>query len=845
MRGTTLMVALAAGLLANGCSCGVTPVDDMDAGTGGGTTMAGGGSTAGGSAAGGGGSAGGGAAGGMTAGGDAGGAAGGGDAGGSVGGGMTAGGAAGGMTAGGAAGGMTAGGAAGGMTAGGAAGGITAGGTAGGMAAGGAAGGMAAGGAAGGMTAGGMAGGAAGGVTGDVYVCGNCPNANSMNPGTQALPVDTIVRGITLAVSANRPRVHVATRFGNFSHTYTEDITMAEGKPVDGRWSVTQSSTGLTWAQTAPRTELRNTAATGLKFPAGLTAATTLQGFAITTAGAGFSGGRVAGVTITQSSPVVRDFEISAPQIGIGNPTEAIGVDVVGAPMAVAQPTFESGNTAASVVNAGNGTMASVALSATLARVTSTGVTWAAGNGGNQMNGLSVGVFLVNAPGSVIQRGTASAGAATSCVGVLSSGSASGTRIEGVTATGCPRVPNVLNPPRFGVGVLFDACGPLMPGGAAPIVRNVTATGGVVGGTGSSAIGGAALDGCNVRFESQGATSSFTGASGAPSFGAGPENAVGIACSFAGFANRNGFDARCSLNGVTAVGSNVTAATNAVGLVCDGTCSNQGLTCQGSCGEVIGNTLTGGAGTQINHALVRHSSPALRQNRLGVGAGGVNCANNGAVAALNLEGTGGSVVNNLIVAGNCLTSIGVTSRLAVRQGGVPSTLFHSNTIVSTVGGSGSAPLVSIGVQLSGPAGSLASAVGGEYRNNIIYAGNAQGAGSVAVAFREEGTTGDPSALQNNLFFTAGSNPNTTLYVDEGSSLLTTAAAINGLMGATGNLAGNPNFQNAGNGNFAPSAGSPALGAGTTVGAPTVDLNGAPRPAPTSTQPDIGCIEVSQ
>ena len=684
----------------------------------------------------------------------------------------------------------------------------------------------------------------AGGAAGDVYVCGNCPNANGMNPGTQAQPVDTIGRGIALAVSANRPRVHVATRFGNFSHTYSEDVTMAEGKPVDGRWSVTQSPTGLTWAQTAPRTELRNTAATGLKFPAGLTSATTLQGFAITTAGGGLGGGRVAGITITQSSPVVRDFEISAPSIGIGSPSEAIGVDVVGAPMAVTQPTFESGNTSASVVNAGNGSTASVGLAATLARVTSSGVTWAAGNGGNQMNGLSVGVFLVNAPGSVIQRGSATAGAATSCIGLFSSGGASGTRIEGLTATGCPRGAGLFNVPRFGVGVLFDACGPIVPGSTAPLVRNVTATGGVVGGNGSSAVGGAALDGCNVRFESQGGTSTFTGASGAPSPGVGAENAIGLACSFAGFANRNGFDARCSVSGVTAVGSTAFQASNAVGLACDGTCGNQGLSCQGSCSEIVGNTLTGGAGTQLNHALIRHSSPALRQNRLGVGAGGTSCSNNGAVAGLNLVGTGGSVVNNLIVAGNCLTTIGVVHQLAVRQGGVPSTLFHSNTIVSTTGGSGSAPLVSVGVQLSGPSGSSAN-TGGEYRNNIIFAGAAQGAGAVNVAFREEGPGGDPLALQNNLFFTAGSNPNAPLYVDEGSTFVTTATALNALTGASGNLIGNPNFQNAGNGNFAPSMGSPALGAGTTAGAPMVDLNGAPRPAPVPSSPDIGCIEVAQ
>jgi hypothetical protein len=394
------------------------------------------------------------------------------------------------------------------------------------------------------------------------------------------------------------------------------------------------------------------------------------------------------------------------------------------------------------------------------------------------------------------------------------------------------------------VGVLFDACGPLSPGGAAPIVRNVTATGGIVGGANSSAVGGAALDGCNVRFESQGATSSFTGATGVPSLGAGPENAVGLACSFAGFSNPNGFDARCSVNGVTATGASVAGAANSVGLACDGTCGNQGLACQGSCGEIIGNTLSGGSGTQINHVLIRNSSPALRQNRLGVGGSGVTCANNASVVGLQLLGAGGSVVNNLIVAGPCLTSIGVSHQLSQRQGGVPSTQLHSNTIVSTFGGSGPPSLISLGVQLGGPPGSLSALVGGSYLNNIIFAGQTQGSGAASVAFREDSTNADPQALTNNLFFATGSGT-VALYVDEASTQLTTAAAINMRTGASGNLAGNPNFVNAGNGNFAPSPGSPALGAGTTSGAPMVDLSGSPRPAPTNTAPDIGCIEVAQ
>ena len=672
-------------------------------------------------------------------------------------------------------------------------------------------------------------------------MCGNCPGANNSNPGTRNSPVSTIARGIQLATMNNGARVYVAARFGGATVNYSEDVTMVEGRSLDGRWSVTGSAGNFTWTRNGPRTSIRNTAATGLKFPAGITAATSLDGFSIEKSGPGLGAGRVTGITITQSAPIVRDFDVAPPQIAIGTASDAIGIDVVGSATVAAAPSFQAGGPGNSTVNAGTGSTSSVGLAALFARVTVAGVDFSAENGGT----TSAGVFIVSSPGSTFTRGTYTAGAANSCFGFASSGEASGTRVEGVTVVGCPRVANVLNVPRFGVGVLFDNCPPLSPGGGAPIVRNVTATGGVVGGNNSSAIGGAALDGCAVRFEGTttgGAT--FTGASQGPTFGMGPENTVGIACSFAGFRNPNGFDARCSVSGVSAFGGFVSAP-NSLGLACDGTCGNQGAACNGSCGEIVNNTFSAGSGTQMNHVLLRNSSPSLRANRLGVGGNGIVCGNNAAVVGMTLQGSAASVINNLIVAGPCLTSVGVANQLALRSDGTtPSATFHSNTIVSRTAGGGSPSLNSIGVQLSGPQGSAAALVGSTWRNNIFYAGPAQGSGSVAVAFRELGPGADPATLGNNLFFTDSPSLNPPLYLDEGTTPLITTAGINGLMGASGNVAGDPNFVNAGNGNYAPASPSPARAAGTTTGAPAVDLNGASRPNPVGSNPDIGCIEVN-
>ena len=451
--------------------------------------------------------------------------------------------------------------------------------------------------------------------------------------------------------------------------------------------------------------------------------------------------------------------------------------------------------------------------------------------------------FITSATGSTFNRGTYSAGAAASCFGFASSGDASGVRVEGVTASGCPRVPNVLNPSRIGIGVLFDNCPPLSPGGTTPIVRNVTASGGVVGGNGSTAIGGASADGCGVRFEGVPAgAASFVGVTGAPSLGQGPENGFGIACSFAGIRNMTGFDARCSVSGVTATGGQV-GSTNSVGLVCDGTCGNQPASCRGSCEEVVNNTFLAGPAGSMTHVFIRNSSPALRQNLLGVGGNGVVCGNNATAGGLSIEGSASNVTNNLIVAGPCLTSVGVAHTLRLRSdGSTPSPTFHSNTIISTPsGGGGNSTLTSIGVQLGAPTGSAAQLQGGVWRNNIIFAGPSQGGGAVSIAFREATPGTDPATLSNNLFFTQGTS---SLYLDEGSNTLTTQAGINALMGANGNLAGNPQFMNAGNSNFSLQNSSPARGAGGTVGAPMVDVTGAPRPVPVGSNPDIGCYEVN-
>lgn len=60
----------------------------------------------------------------------------------------------------------------------------------------------------------------------------------------------------------------------------------------------------------------------------------------------------------------------------------------------------------------------------------------------------------------------------------------------------------------------------------------------------------------------------------------------------------------------------------------------------------------------------------------------------------------------------------------------------------------------------------------------------------------------------------------------------------GWAGSNGNITGDPHFVDAPHGDYHLASGSPAINVGTTVGAPSDDLEGAPRDA----QPDIGAFE---
>lgn len=683
----------------------------------------------------------------------------------------------------------------------------------------------------GGVVVGGGAGGG-GGVTLDTYVCAGCPGAADTNPGTQANPLRTIGQGLRNAQMIPKTIVTVATTYDSVATDYQEDVTMVAGVTVEGRWAVTSSGPTNTWTRNAARSVLRNTQAAGLKFTAGLRT-TILDGFIV--AQAPLSGARLAGITITSSSPLLRDFAVVAPMASSSLPVESVGIDVVGGALSAVNPRFEGTSTRRSSSSPSAATQGSVALSSSNALIEAVFTDFTGGLG----QVVSRGVHLIDSPSSLFQDDNFIAGSSVSCFGFLSQGAAGSTTLERVTASGCPRqTGSTTVNSRFGWGAVFDAC-TVSLGGGGPVIRNSSVSGGVVGGVGSLAVGGAALDGCGVRFEG----GNFTGLSGVPAAGPGPDTGTAVACSYRGLRTSSGVDARCNVVGSTLMGG-FAATARTVGLACEGSCAGSNTACRGSCEGASSNSITAGLGATMTHVLVSQSSPALIRNRIGFGGNGTQCTAGAVVTGLELFGSGSNVVNNLILGGPCSQAVGISHTLVQRTDGVPSANLHSNTIVAT-SGNPTLNTASVGVRLGGPPGTAATLQGGTWRNNIIVAGPTTGATPTLFGFQELGTGADPAELSNNLFFVLTPALNAPLYRNEGAVTLTNAGAINTLTDCVrgGNLEADPSFVSPATLNYHITATSPARAAGTTAGAPVLDIDGDARPNPTGTNPDIGSDEV--
>jgi predicted outer membrane repeat protein len=185
-----------------------------------------------------------------------------------------------------------------------------------------------------------------------------------------------------------------------------------------------------------------------------------------------------------------------------------------------------------------------------------------------------------------------------------------------------------------------------------------------------------------------------------------------------------------------------------------------------------------------------------------------NTASRGGAVAIR-EGTGGSITNSLFIGNSAGDHGGAINYESQLNASIANCTFVDNT-AATRGG---------GVFWHSSGGSLINSIFMNNDKNAIY---------------ENDASADP-LVKNNLFF---SNPD-GVYYDESSTSYGSGVNLNsGVAQATNNIDGNPNFINAGAGDYHLQAVSPARQAGTTTGAPMQDIDNEFRDG----FPDIGFDE---
>jgi len=655
------------------------------------------------------------------------------------------------------------------------------------------------------------------------YVCGGCLNAKETNPGTQALPVMTIGRGILHALALGMPTVFVASTVNAAEAAYPEDLTIPDGVVVQGRWAVA----GNTWVHGgAPRAAIINTSTNGLRFAPGAGRGTGLDGVSIQ-AVVNPAVARASGITILNASPLLKDFEVLAAG-GLMAP-ETIAVDVRGV---LAFPRLEGTVGRNSEVTAGPGNT-SVGVRVSTARIEIQYVKVKAGRGSLG----SFAVHLLGAPQSVIRDSSLVAGLANTCIGLLSQGAAGALVIERVSARGCPdQTAGAITLALTGAGMVFEAC-PKLSGLGPAQVRDSTATGGMTTGPKSLSVGAAAVDGCDVTFSG----STFTG--GVASNTNTPESQIGLSCGFQSLTNVAGADAPCKVIN-NQINAGLAASPNSVGLSCSGGCSTMTAACLGSCQEIRENTIIAPAGSVRVHLAITDSSPLISRNRIGSSDSSLSPCAADTVLGVRLEGSSSTVVNNFICAGPCKVAIGIHQINQPRSGdsSIAGPTVHFNTIVASCSAPTPLGAVSIGVQLSTPA--AAPGPRGIWRSNIIVAGPVAGPNSSEIAVREADSRSDPAIFWNNLLH-VGTMQLPALYVNEGTTPISTEAGVNGISetSSQGNLYAFPAFVAPTIGDYHLTQTSPARENGGANSAPAQDIDAEARPNPTNTNPDIGADEV--
>jgi hypothetical protein len=631
-----------------------------------------------------------------------------------------------------------------------------------------------------------------------VATTGNDANAIADDNAT---PFRTIQGAITWAAagpSGSRPRrvcVAAGATCGTTA-TFTGAVTMSNGISVYADFERT------TWTRcddaVAPTTTIIAPAGPlGVLFPDTVTSVsrTELVGFHIQRAVSGI-GMSSTGVTVDGAVAMLADLTVLAPT---GVPRIAIGVNVINGGNAVVTR---------SSIDSGGGMLESTGVRSEGSRVTVRDNCGSFAGGrctalncdpmlpairGRQMGtvGDSSIVRLSSSPGSIVERNALCGGAGANGAGISVSGDATGTVIRG----------NLIN--AFGGltethGIVLADCG-----GAEPWVFDnswISATSPSGRGDVIHAVGD-----CHPVIESNAyiAGGSILGGGATSAIFCGEAGGVASRCLIVGNADIRG----------ASDPSLIPALPSSVGIRCE----------SGGCMRIANNSIDGRGGTMRTRAIsLDEAGPLIDGNTISGGCGSVESF--GIVASDSYA----TIQNNYAFGSTCNTAAGTVTGVLVEAPDVRNEVeLHSNTIVGRT----------VAATCSGTGLALAtgSTPSGVYRNNVISAGLCD----TSVVVSEAGADSDPLIFESNDLDPAHGSPS-ALYLDEGSTPLTTAAMVNALTDATvsGNLSVDPGYAS-----FPMDlhlmAGSMCIDAGTAVGAPGHDFDGDVRDA----SPDIGADEL--
>lgn len=645
-----------------------------------------------------------------------------------------------------------------------------------------------------------------GAIDEDCNVCVKVsPNGNDATAnGSALLPFKTVQAAINHAVATNETTVCVAAgaacgATGTYASAAGETVTMANGVSVLGNYESTLWSRCALNSNTV--TVLQPKTPEGVTFPNTVVKTTVLDGFRVDR----FNSPTTAGVTVDGAKSAIISFVTVNNAPGVMN---SYGVDVKnGGEVTITKDRIE----------AGTGSTESIGVRSVGSKVTIDnnclsldavghcddgcgGANSAIRGRVNAGPGVTYGVLLQDSPGSLIQGSAICGNAADQGATVRIAGDGAGIQIRANNLV-------AFGGAQHSHGIWAEECG-----GAAPwIVDNHLI---ISGGTTINTVvdGVRAIGDCHPVIDSNERISG--GGEGNTS------NTTGVHCG----ANANMVASQCVVLGNKLIqGSQFGFPPSATGVRCD----------NGGCMRVANNVITGRGGVD-SYGITIETTGTVVDNNLVRGG----CSSNSATGILATD-VFSRVQNNRVFGFSQIDCSGAggaavkqsTGMRAIIAPGANEIDVHSNDFI---GGDSMGQCVSVGVALDvglvKPAGGV-----GIFRNNIFLSGVCA---TTRLGFSELTDGADPRVFENNNFDPAGAP--TALYMDEAASPLVTAMAIDGLVDMTvkGTLSGSSLFM-AFPTDLHIQSGSVCEGAGTPVGAPAVDMDGAPRDPAT---PDIGADE---